>query len=227
MQVLTPLSSETSRDYSLRVLRHNIITTEMRPGQMYSEKELAASLGLSRTPMREALIDLAKMKIVEVYPQRGTAVAFIDYDTIAEACFMREALEVAVVRLCCEIEIPQRQLATLDLNVRQQNVFNDRAHVHELMRLDNSFHAALFRIAGKSLSYSLMSATTVHFDRVRFLAVESVSDFKYIDDHALMVDAIRAHDADTACRLMHEHLHRYEEDAIALRAFYPQYFKRT
>ena len=224
IHLLPHLANETSRDYSLRVLRYNIITTEMKPGQMYSEKELSSALGLSRTPMREALIDLAKIKIVEVYPQRGTAVALIDYDTIAEASFMREALEVAAIRLCCETASP-RQLATLELNVRQQKIFRDSGHMDELMRLDNSFHAAIFRIANKSLSYSMLSTMTLHFDRVRFLAVESVSDFKFIDEHESMLEALRAQDADEAGRLMHHHLHRYEDDAIALQKVYPRYFK--
>ena len=83
---------ETGRDYALRTIKDNIIHLELAPGSMVSENELAAAMGLSRTPVREALIELSKVKIVEIYPQKGSAVALIDYDLVAESRFMRKVL---------------------------------------------------------------------------------------------------------------------------------------
>ena len=225
MLALKQLPRETNRDFSMRVLRRGIVTLEMQPGRMYSEKELAASLGLSRMPMREALIELAKTRIVEVHPQRGTAVTLIDYELVNEACFIRETLETEVIALCCERREDQL-LARMALNVRQQRNMIDGNHTDELMLLDNSFHRALFTMAGKQLSYEMMSDMTIHFDRVRSLAVEGGSDFQYINDHERMIEAIRAHEADQARALMHLHLHRYEFDAVALQQRYPAYFKK-
>ena len=98
---------ETGRDYALRTIKDNIIHLELAPGSMVSENELAAAMGLSRTPVREALIELSKVKIVEIYPQKGSAVALIDYDLVEESRFMRKVLECAVVELDCEMAPPE------------------------------------------------------------------------------------------------------------------------
>ena len=70
MIVLEKREHETSRDYALRVIRENIIRLELAPGSQISENELAAQLGLSRTPVREALLALSHVRIIESYPQR-------------------------------------------------------------------------------------------------------------------------------------------------------------
>ena len=71
MKVLDRLSAENARTYALRVLQYNIINLELVPGSTVSENELSAILNLSRTPVREALIELSKVGLVEIQPQRG------------------------------------------------------------------------------------------------------------------------------------------------------------
>ena len=66
---------ENGRDYAMRVIRDGIISLELEPGSVISDRELATEMNLSRTPVREALLELAKVKIVEIYPQRGSIVA--------------------------------------------------------------------------------------------------------------------------------------------------------
>lgn len=101
MRLLARRMRETGREYALRNLKDNIIHLELKPGSMVSENELAAQMGLSRTPVREALMELSKVRLVDVYPQRGSAVALIDHDLVEEARFMRGVLEGAVVELDC------------------------------------------------------------------------------------------------------------------------------
>src|SRR5690606_11408637 len=78
-------------------IRDAIISMELVPGQMISETALAQQFGVSRTPVREALIQLSHIGFVEVLPQRGTYVSKLSMEKILEARFIREALEVAVV----------------------------------------------------------------------------------------------------------------------------------
>ena len=75
---------ERGRDYAKRVIRDKIISLELEPGAVISDRELASWMNLSRTPVREALLDLAKVKIVEIYPQRGSVVAPIDYNLVED-----------------------------------------------------------------------------------------------------------------------------------------------
>ena len=102
MRSLERLPRESSRDYALRTIKENIIDLTLAPGSQISENELAVELGLSRTPVREALIELSKIHIIEIHPQRKTTVTLIDDKMVEESRFMRDLLECAVVELDCE-----------------------------------------------------------------------------------------------------------------------------
>ena len=71
-------AKETNRDYALRAIRDNIIKLQIKPGSMISEQDIADELKLSRTPVHEALQELARTKIVDIQPQRGSLVSLID-----------------------------------------------------------------------------------------------------------------------------------------------------
>ena len=113
--------AETAREYALRMLKENIISMELKPGAMVSENELAAQLGLSRTPVREALMDMAQYGLVDILPQRGSRISLIDYALVEEARFAREVLEVAILSIVCE-NATEESLAQLRQNVRFQQL---------------------------------------------------------------------------------------------------------
>lgn len=223
MQVSERLARETGRDYALRVIKENIVSLDLAPGSPVSENELAAELGLSRTPVREALIELARVKIVEITPQKKSMVAPVNYDLVEESRFMRNVLECAVVELVCGMA-SEEDLARLRENVKLQNFYLENFAPQKIMALDNEFHRTLFDIARKSQVYHLMNTISIHFDRVRSMALSSVKDIKIVQDHAQLVDAIALGDAPRARQLMEVHLSRYKFDADAVRAQYPQYF---
>ena len=75
MEIYPRLRKESARDYALKVLEGNITSLDLAPGTPISENELAAELGISRTPVREAIIELAKAYLIEIYPQRGSFVS--------------------------------------------------------------------------------------------------------------------------------------------------------
>src|SRR2546423_9074673 len=82
------------RDIYLK-LRQMVLTLELAPGAAVSENELAASLGVSRTPVRESLIMLAQEGLVQVFPKIGSFVSRVDPAQVADAQFLREAVELA------------------------------------------------------------------------------------------------------------------------------------
>ena len=82
MVITAQRQGETVRDYACRIIKENIVTMELKPGSLVSETELAKELGVSRTPVREALIQLGKNGMVETFPQRGTKVSLIDTDSV-------------------------------------------------------------------------------------------------------------------------------------------------
>lgn len=224
MRLLDRLPRETGRDYALRTIKDNIIKLELAPGSPISENELAAELQLSRTPVREALIELSKVKIVEVYPQKRSIVSLIDYELVEESRFMRNILECAVAELDCELAGPE-DIIRLQENVRLQKFYLDSFYTDNLMVLDNEFHGLLFSIARKTQVFSLMQNISIHFDRVRSMALSTVKDLKIVQDHEEIVDAIARKDPAAARELMEFHLNRYKIDAAEIRREYPQYFK--
>ncbi|MDD6142157.1 MAG: GntR family transcriptional regulator [bacterium] len=216
---------ETGRDYAMRVLKENILHLELEPGSKVSENELAAQLGLSRTPVREALMALAKVRLVEIYPQKGSEVSRIDYDLVEESCFMRRILECAVVELASQMITPEQKVELED-NIALQERCLRGGRMGALMQLDNELHRLLFRIAHKEQTWELMTGFTVHFDRVRSMALSTALNERNVADHRAIVQAVISGDASAAHRLMEEHLGRYRVDEQALRDQYPAtYFK--
>lgn len=221
MQIPVRDPKESGRDYALRCLTENILNLELTPGSMVSENELAAQLGLSRTPVREALMALAKVRLVDVYPQRGSAVALVDYELVEETCFMRRVFEVAVVEVACKTATEEDKVALKD-NVAAQERFLQEGRPEQLMPLDNELHKLLFLIAHKMQMWDMMSSYTLHFDRVRRMALDPVRNDRNVADHRAIVDAICTGDAAQAKKLMERHLNRYKVDENALRSRYPE-----
>ena len=224
MDLSPKLPGESSQAYALRTIKENIISLTLEPGSQISENEIAAELGLSRTPVRAAILDLSKVKIIEIYPQRKGVVSLIDYDRIEECQFMRLSLEKSVMEVVCETATAE-DLEKLRENVDLQNFYLEKEDAEILMKLDNQFHGLLFDIAGKPLVYRVMNAVSIHFDRVRNLALTSVKNMKFVHDHEDMVEAIADRDARRACALLEVHLNRYKADAAIIREKYPQYLK--
>ena len=96
------LEKETCKEYVYRVLKDNIMSLELSPGEILSESDLSKKLNVSRTPIREVLIKLKAEKLIEVKPQAGTYVSQIDWNLIEEAIFIRYNLEKEALKEACE-----------------------------------------------------------------------------------------------------------------------------
>ena len=224
MELLERSPRESGHDYALRTLKENIIHLTLEPGSQISENELAAEMGLSRTPVRAALADLAQVNIIEIHPQKKSLVSLIDYAMVEEAQFMRNQLETAVLDVVCE-RASEQDFIRLQENLRLQNFYLDHFNPQLLMELDDQFHRLLFELAGKPMVYQLMNTISIHFDRVRSMALVSVKDLKIVQDHEAIVEALLQRDAAKAKEIMAVHLNRYKVDAATIRERYPQYVK--
>lgn len=227
MRILPRKARENNRDYALRTLRENIIHLDLPPGSRISENDLSAQLGLSRTPVREALMELARVRLVEVYPQRGSAIALIDDELVEEARFLRSVMECAVVELVCTMAAEEDLLLLME-NVTRQEYYLTQGQSEQLWRLDGAFHSLLFRIARKEQTHALMADMTLHFDRVRNMTLNTVESSAIVSDHRQLAEAVARHDAAAARQLMSIHLSRYQVDKTHLLEHYPsEYFKQS
>lgn len=223
MKILDRLPSENARTYAIRVLMYNIINIELIPGSAVSENELSAALELSRTPVREALIELSRMGLVEILPQRGSYISKINYDIIEESRFMRLVLENAILKLACE-SISDEWLQALKQNLSASKKCAEESDYSRFLELDNQFHRLLFESVNKSWTYEIIHSQMVHFDRLRMLAVKSIKNIKTIEDHEDLIYAIERRDYELAEMLMTRHLTRHQMEKSELLKLYPDYF---
>jgi len=223
MNITERYARETARDFAMRMLKRNIASLELAPGTMLSENELSAYMGLSRTPIRDALIELAKIRIVEILPQRGSRIALIDWPLVEESRFVRLVLEKAVIKLACA------QAATLDFSIAEANVKLQQFYIEndvpeKLTELDEGFHREFFRLTNRLQTFSLLEGMALHSDRACNLTAGRIGETALVADHEGILRAVRAGEGAKAAALVEQHLARYRLDENDLRLHYPQYF---
>lgn len=214
---------ESNRDYALRVIRDNIINLELKPGYMISEQDLADELAISRTPVHEALQEISKTKIIEIYPQKGSLVSKIDMKLVSEARFVRATLEAAIVEMACEMATPE-DIQQLEENVNLQEFYDKKQVNEKIMELDNSFHKMFYKITDKMQTYYMVKTMNIHYDRFRELRLKTSPSKPIIEEHKQILDAIIAKDAARARELVIQHLSKINTDEKEIRSKFPQYF---
>lgn len=215
---------ESGRDFAYRIIKDNIIYREFKPGTMLSEKEIGERLGLSRTPIREALRELSKTQIVEILPQVGNRVSYIRYDMVEEADFVRMTLEKAIVEMACEVRT-EDDLTNLNENLILQSFYLEKMDHIKLTMMDDAFHKKLFQICNKLQTYTMMQELCIHFDRIRDLSIGAVKDLKIVDDHRKIAEAIGKRDKKSALDMIQHHLERFKLDEKDIRSTYPEFFQ--
>ncbi|MCC8127766.1 MAG: GntR family transcriptional regulator [Clostridiales bacterium] len=228
MKVSKQVPGENSRMYAHRVILENIINLELPPGSAVSEKELSLALNLSRTPVREALIEMSRLGLVEIVPQRGSYVTKIDYDLIDEVKFIRLSLELSVTKLACKEGISEESIGLLHSNMKEQRVcLESGSSAAELMELDNQFHKLLFQAVGKPRAYDFVQGQMFHFDRLRMFTFEILGSEKSsqtVNDHENIIYALEKRDWDLMQMVMTCHLSRHLMEKDEVIKYHPEYF---
>jgi DNA-binding GntR family transcriptional regulator len=187
-------------------LKQAIVQLQLQPGNPLSEAEVARQLGVSRQPVREAFIKLSEIGFVDIRPQRGTFVKMISLRDVQNLRFIREAIEVAVVRKAAA-EADAEAIADLKAIVaRQRTAARSGDHVG-FLRLDEIFHEAIAESADCEHAWHMLESLKAQMDRVRYLSMPNATPMsRLIAHHNAIVDAIAARDPDAAEAAMRGHL---------------------
>lgn len=189
-----------------RLLRREIVDCTIAPGTLLSEKEISLRFSVSRQPVREAFIKLAEAGLVQILPQRGTFVMKISAKQVADARFIRQALECAVVRRAAAM-VTDEQIRQLEHNLERQKLAAASQQTREFLALDDQFHQLLTRIADCELAWETIESIKATMDRVRFLSLSEVSPPEsLLAQHQQIADALKARDADRAEAAIRLHL---------------------
>jgi DNA-binding GntR family transcriptional regulator len=226
MEALAPVAVRARRGAHVYVaLRDAIVAAELEPGRQLSENELAARLGVSRTPVREALQRLREERLVAIVPQLGTFVTRISTQAVADAQFVREALECAAIREAAR-RASEADVAALDAIVARQDDTRAADDFDRFYVLDDDLHHALCDLSGHEIAWSLSQRAKGHLNRIRRLSLPEPGYLEeMIADHRGVVAAVAAHDPDAAERALRHHLRMVLSTVPAIRAQHPDYFE--
>jgi DNA-binding GntR family transcriptional regulator len=205
-------------------LRAELVSLQRRPGEAISEAEIALAHGVSRTPVREAILKLSDDGLVEIFPQSGIFVARIPLGALPEAIIVRKALEETTARLAAERATSSQILNLHSILERQReaNAASDREAFHQS---DEAFHATIAEIAGYPGIWTLIQQVKIHVDRYRRLTLPQTGRMtQVIAEHAKVLDAIEAHDGTGARTAMGRHLERLLADISATQNINPEFF---
>jgi len=185
-------------------------------------------LGVSRTPAREALARLAEQELVDVLPQRGSRVAPLRMQDLEKSQFMREALELAILRRAMETADCAELAARLRDEITLQRAYVSVRNKAEFYLSDDRFHHLIAGFAGRASVVPELTRVKLHMDRFRQLMVAGVEDLPVvIGQHEEIADAIEARDVTAAEDRMRWHLRRIFTYLDEARARFPEYFEES
>lgn len=193
-------------------LREAILSLARPPGAAIVEREVAAAHGVSRTPVREAVLRLADEGLIEIFPQSGTFVARIPVAELPEAVIIRKALEETTARLAAE-RATRAEIAAIDAILKRQREAVAKGDRRAFHQADEAFHAAVAEAAGHPRIWTLVQQVKVQVDRFRLLTLPWKGRMALlVKEHAAIVAAIRRRDPAEAAARMGGHLERLLRD---------------
>ena len=201
---------ESLKDRAYHSIRAAILDGDLPPGAAISEAERAAALGVSRTPIREALQLLAREGLVEVFPKRGTLVSRLSARDVRESFELREAIETAAARLAAR----RRTAAELDLmrgalEQRLQASASDDGYISGA-----DFHRAVVAAAHNHYLLEAFDTTAGRIDLASRMAARVATDYAPDATHEAVLAAIEAGDSTAAESSMREHLHHHASSLL-------------
>lgn len=219
---LEDLRPPSVTDQIFQQLYQRVVNLSLPPGAKLSEAEVAAQMGVSRQPVRDAFYRLSQLGFIQIRPQRATTVTPISRQAVMQAYFIRVALEEACIRQAVA-RLTMAQLDDLARTVDRQHEAVIHDHKAEFHALDDRFHHDICAFAGLQFVWALVKENKGHMDRARFLSLSSGAPSAHAD-HVEIMAALRARDTDQATAAMRKHLSKIEGIMARLDADQPGIF---
>ncbi len=206
IDLIDPAMPKTAQVYS--IMRRAIVNLHLAPGSNVNEKLICDQLGISRTPLREAILQLQSENLVSVVPNSGTYVSKIDLQSVFDGQLIREALELKVVRLAANRMTPQFERA-LDFNMHQQKRMAADVDYDEFYILDEAFHAMICEFGASAYIWKIINGAKAQLDRVRRMSYPLVSHLDVVlNEHMAVVDGLKQRDPEASAAAMKVHVDR-------------------
>ncbi len=209
----SPPSALADRAYA--VLKRNILTCKLRPGQRLIEKELCAAMQISRTPLREALNRLGLEGLVSMVPYHGYEVAPITLRDIRDMCELRYLLESEAAALAAQRATPE-ELEALGLVAELHYTPGARETYEDYLRANSAFHLQLARCSHNARLEASVISLLDQLQRPLYLGLDVGLDAEAATaEHAAIIAAVRHHDSQLAAALMREQILHAEQRMLS------------
>lgn len=199
-------------------LKEAMVNQRLPGGSRLDELKISAELGVSRTPVREAIQRLSAEGLVVIVPHRGAYVAQLSRKDVHELYEVREALEGQAARIAAA-RAPSGMVADLERTLRKYGDALGAGHEERLVQLDSRFHES---IARASRNRRLMQLIRSHREHLKILRITSVSipgrPGRSFHEMVAVLEALRARDADLAEDRMRRHIRSVRDDVLATSA---------
>lgn len=205
------LQKEVTDKYSLRGrvfnrIREDILSGKYKQNEELKENTIGLELGVSRTPVREALRQLELEGLVNIIPNKGAYVTGISEKDIHDIYVIRSYLEGLCARWACE-NISNDQLQGLEEVVYLTEFHSKKQHYDQIVELDNKFHELIYEASGSKILNHVLSDFHHYVQRVRKITLSKPERAESCNvEHAAILDAIRQRDGQKAETLAHEHI---------------------
>ncbi|MCD9026161.1 GntR family transcriptional regulator [Cohnella silvisoli] len=217
-------------EHAYETLRDSIITLQLEPGQGIHENELAESLRISRTPIRDAIHLLHSERLIEILPQRTKQVACISESKVKESSLVRLSLESTAFKLTAmhwdqsdKYRTAEREI---NRNLQEQLEAAENQDVALFLQLDEAFHRIILKLTGNETLLEVVYHMRAHLNRFRFLAMKELALTSHlVEEHEQLFQAIKSRDADRVLKLLEHHLGKLDTEIPLLRSKFPHYFR--
>ncbi|PKM81444.1 MAG: GntR family transcriptional regulator [Firmicutes bacterium HGW-Firmicutes-14] len=202
------------REIVFETLREAIISATLRPGERLMEIQLAEEMGVSRTPVREAIRKLELEGFVVMIPRKGAYVAGISMKDIADVFEIRAALEALAAGLAAE-RITEEELEQLErILVKIGECVKDN-DLEKLVEVDTEFHEALFKASRNERLAQIVSNLREQIQRFRQASLSTPGRMKFaFEEHKKIVEAVSERNVERAQALAIEHIENAENSML-------------
>lgn len=221
---MLPMRRQTMGVQIHSFLRREIITGRLPPRTVLSEQDLSQRFGVSRTPVREALIKLAEENLVATYPQYGSFVSPITLSDVFDNQFVREAIEIAAVERAIE-RATADEMKSLGRIMDRQALLREAGDDEAFFLADEQMHAFFLELAGHAKAWRFVENAKAQLDRVRHLIIRLPTKLSSVlAEHRVIVDRFLARDRAGAAEAMRAHLRGVFRSIEILQRENPGYF---
>ena len=205
------VQKEVTDKYSLRGrvfnrIREDILSGKYQQDEELKENTIGVELGVSRTPVREALRQLELEGLVNIIPNKGAYVTGISEKDIHDIYVIRSYLEGLCAKWACK-NITEQQIVALEEVIYLSEFHMKKEHYEQILELDNKFHELIYEASGSKILEHVLSDFHHYVQRMRKITLSRMERVSHSNaEHTAILEAIRKRDGELAEKLAHEHI---------------------